>query len=237
MIERGLGPIIPTGCSPPSPRQRRISPPSFARLAMPRKRVVLELPGKTRVLARLIFEESCRSLNLHRLSELRYSLERNQQPERVKSTGPVALHARPAVCVVLRLAYDPLPIPGGLLPRRNLRRHSGIFPHVADREPLDLNSLLRLLRSHLECIRFRPTRQVVSWRIGSPRYLTPRAWPQLARLPHLPTLLQTVALPVNQKPSWANVVHQTCDRRSDFRALPEASSVQPSKVRPTRSCT
>ena len=70
-------------------------------------------------------------------------------------------------CVVLRLAYDPLPVLGGLLPRRHLRRLSGIFPHVADREPLDLNSLLRLLRSHLECIRFRPTRQIVSWRIGS----------------------------------------------------------------------
>ena len=87
VVERGLGPIIPTGCSPPSPRQRRISPPSFARLAMPRKRVVHELPGKTRVRARLIFEESCRSLNLHRLSELRYSLERNRRPSASNPRG------------------------------------------------------------------------------------------------------------------------------------------------------
>jgi hypothetical protein len=85
---------------------------------------------------------------------------RNRQPECVKSTGSTAPQVRRVACVVLRLAYDPHPIPGGLLPRRNLRRLSGIFPHVADREPLDLNSLLRLLRSHLECIRFRPTRQV-----------------------------------------------------------------------------
>jgi hypothetical protein len=111
------------------------------------------------------------------------------QAECVKSTGSTAPQVRRVACVVLRLAYDP-PIPGGLLPRRNLRRHSGIFPHVADREPLDLNSLLRLLLSHLECIRFRPTRQVVSWRIGSPRYLTPRAWPQLARLAAPSALLQ-----------------------------------------------
>jgi hypothetical protein len=66
-------------------------------------------------------------------------------------------------CVVL---YDPHPIPGGLLPRRHLRRLSGIFPHVADREPLGLDLLLHFLLSHLEYIRFRPTRQVVSWQIG-----------------------------------------------------------------------
>ena len=81
------------------------------------------------------------------------------QAECVKSTGPIAPPARRVLCVVLRLAYYPLPIPGGLLPRHNLRRLSGIFPHVADREPLGLNSLLRLLLSHLECIWFRPTRQ------------------------------------------------------------------------------
>jgi hypothetical protein len=49
--------------------------------------------------------------------------------------------------VVLRLAYEPHLIPGGLLPRRHLRRLSGIFPHVADREPLDLDLLLRVLLS------------------------------------------------------------------------------------------
>jgi hypothetical protein len=139
------------------------------------------------------------------------------QVECVKSTGPIAPPARRVLCVVLRLAYYPLPIPGGLLPRRNLRRLSGIFPHVADREPLDLNSLLRLLRSHLECIRFRPTRQVVSWRIGSPRYLTPRAWPQLARLQHLPTLLQTVALPT---PSGAFLGYPGANRRRRGGRLP-----------------
>ena len=61
-----------------------------------------------------------------------------------------------SVCVVLRLAYDPHPIPGGLLPRRHLRLLSGIFPHVADREPLGLDLLLHFLLSHLEYIRFRP---------------------------------------------------------------------------------
>ena len=72
------------------------------------------------------------------------------QAECVKSTGSTAPPVRRVACAVLRLADDPLPIPGGLLPRRNLRRHSGIFPHVADREPLGLNSFLRVLRSHLE---------------------------------------------------------------------------------------
>jgi hypothetical protein len=72
---------------------------------------------------------------------------RNRQRECVKSTGPTAPQVRRVVCVVLRLAYDPLLIPGGLLPRRHLRRLSGIFPHVADREPLDLDLLLRVLLS------------------------------------------------------------------------------------------
>jgi len=94
-------------------------------------------------------------------------------------------------CVVL---YDPHLIPGGLLPRRHLRRFSGIFPHVADREPLDLNSLLRVLRSHLECIRFRPIRHETIWRVGNPRYDT-QAWPQLARCPGFHALLQKGALP------------------------------------------
>ena len=53
------------------------------------------------------------------------------------------------------------PVPGGLLPRRHLRPLSGIFPHVADREPLGLDLLPHFLLSHLECIRFRPTRQVL----------------------------------------------------------------------------
>jgi hypothetical protein len=74
----------------------------------------------------------------------------SDKPSCVKSTGSTAPQVRRVACVVLRLAYDPLPIPGGLLPRRHLRRFSGIFPHVADREPLDPNSLLRLLYSHLE---------------------------------------------------------------------------------------
>jgi hypothetical protein len=92
--------------------------------------------------------------------------------------GLSASQFRRVACV----AYDPLPVPGGLLPRRHLRPLSGIFPHVADREPLDLNSLLCLLLSHLECIRFRRTRRSFLMANCSPRYLTPQAWPQLARL-------------------------------------------------------
>ena len=79
--------------------------------------------------------------------------------ECVKSTWPIAPPLRLVPCVVLRLAYDPHPIPGGLLPRRHLRRLSGVFPHVADREPLGVDLLLHFLLSHLEYIRFRPTRQ------------------------------------------------------------------------------
>jgi hypothetical protein len=75
-------------------------------------------------------------------------LERNQQSERVKSTGPVALHSRPVFCVVLRLVYDPLPIPVGLLPRHNLHRLVEVSLDVADRELLGLD-LLHLLVSQL----------------------------------------------------------------------------------------
>ena len=75
-------------------------------------------------------------------SERRRSrLERNQQPECIKSTGPVALHSRPVFCVFFRLVYDPLPIPVGLLPRRNLHRLVGVSLDVADHELLGLDLL------------------------------------------------------------------------------------------------
>ena len=93
---------------------------------------------------------------------------------------------RLVLCVVLRLAEDSR----GLLPRRHLRRFSGIFPHVADREPLGLDLLLHFLLSHLEYIRFRPTRPSFLMANCSPRYLTPQAWPQLARLAAPSALLQ-----------------------------------------------
>ena len=88
------------------------------------------------------------------------------QAECVKSMGPIEPPARLVLCVVLRLAYDPLPTPPGSLRRHNLRPLLAAFLDVAHREPLGLNSFLRVLLSHLECIWFRPTRQVVSWRIG-----------------------------------------------------------------------
>jgi hypothetical protein len=68
-------------------------------------------------------------------------LERNQQPECVKSTGPVALHSRPVFCVVFPLLYDPLPIPVGLLPCRSLHRLVGVSLDVADHELLRLDLL------------------------------------------------------------------------------------------------
>jgi hypothetical protein len=102
-----------------------------------------------------------------------------------------------------------------LLPRRHLRRFSEIFPHVADREPLGLDLLLHFLLSHLKYIRFRPTRQVCLMANRRPRYLTPQAWPQLARLAAPSALLQTVALPVNQKPSWA-ILAQTSRVAASF---------------------
>ena len=107
-----------------------------------------------------------RRLKIRMADQACSALEESGKPECVKSTGPIEPQVRRVVCVVLRVAYDPLPIPPGLLRRRNLHRLVGIVLHVADREPLDLNSLLRLLLSHLECIWFRPTRQVVLWRIG-----------------------------------------------------------------------
>ena len=112
-----------------------------------------------------------------------YPLSGSTGIECVKSTWPIraTTPASPfrnrgkfSVCVVLRLAYDPHPhpIPGGLLPRRHLRRFSGIFPHVADREPLGLDLLLHFLLSYLECIRFRRLAQVFSWRIYGPEVRT-----------------------------------------------------------------
>lgn len=65
-------------------------------------------------------------------------LDRNRQPECVKSMGPIALHVRPVVCVVFRLVYDPLPVPR-LLSSRNLHRLVGVFLDVADRELLGLD--------------------------------------------------------------------------------------------------
>ena len=113
-----------------------------------------------------------------------YPLSRSTGIECVKSTCPIekafrmsksrtrfAPPLRLVLCVVLRLAEDPR----GLLPRRHLRRFSGIFPHVADREPLGLDLLLHFLPSHLEYIRFRPTRPSFLMANCSPRYLTPRA--------------------------------------------------------------
>ena len=55
--------------------------------------------------------------------------------------------------------------------------------------------LLRLLLSHLECIRFRPTRPSFLMANRSPRYLTPQAWPQLARLAAPSSTSSEVALP------------------------------------------
>jgi hypothetical protein len=107
--------------------------------------------------------------------------------ECVKATRPIA---PPLRLVVLCLAYDPHLIPGGLLPRRHLRRFSGIFPHVADREPPGLDLLLHFPLSHLEYIRFRRTRRSFLMANCSPRYLTPQAWPQLARLAAPSALLQ-----------------------------------------------
>ena len=115
-----------------------------------------------------------------------YPLSGSTGIECVKSTWPIAPPLRLVLCVVLRLAEDP----GGLLPRRHLRRFSGIFPHVADREPLGLDLLLHFLLSHLEYIRFRPTRRSFLMANCSPRYLTPQAWPQLARLAAPSALLQ-----------------------------------------------
>ena len=83
-----------------------------------------------------------------------------ESPKATFSIGDQIERCSSPACVVLRLADDPLPIPGGLLPRRHLHRLVGIVLHLADREPLGLDLLLRLLRSHLECIRFRPTCQV-----------------------------------------------------------------------------
>ena len=80
------------------------------------------------------------------------SLPHIGQAHCVKSRWTIAPPARRVVCVVLRLAYDPHPIPGGLLRRRNLHRLVGIVLHVADREPLGLDLLLHFLLSHLECI-------------------------------------------------------------------------------------
>jgi len=71
--------------------------------------------------------------------------DRNRHPECVKSTGPIALHFQPVFCVVFRLVYDPLPIPAGLLPSRNLHRLVGVFLDVADRELLGLDLLHFLL--------------------------------------------------------------------------------------------
>jgi hypothetical protein len=112
------------------------------------------------------------------------------QAECVKSTGTIARPARRVVCVVLRVADDPLPIPPGLLRRRNLHRLVGIVLHVADREPLGLDLLPHFLLSHLECIRFRSDSPSFLMANCSPRYLTPRAWPQLARLAAPSALLQ-----------------------------------------------
>ena len=101
------------------------------------------------------------------------------QAECVRSMGLIAPPARRVVCVVLRLAYDPLPTPLGSLRRHNLRPLLAAFLDVAHREPLGLNSLLRVLLSHLECIWFWPTRQAN----GSPRYLTPQALASTCALP------------------------------------------------------
>ena len=100
-----------------------------------------------------------------------------------RATTPASPLRRPSPCI--RSSSDP----GGLLPRRHLRRLSGVFPHVADREPLGLDLLLHFLLSHLEYIRFRPTRQFSHGELH-PRYLTPQAWPQLARLAAPSALLQ-----------------------------------------------
>jgi hypothetical protein len=77
-----------------------------------------------------------------------------------------------------------------LLRRRNLHRLVGIVLHVADREPLGLDLLPHFLLSHLECIRFRSDSPSFLMANCSPRYLTPRAWPQLARLAAPSALLQ-----------------------------------------------
>ena len=70
--------------------------------------------------------------------------DRNRQPERIKSMGPIALQVRP-VCVVFRLVHDPLPVPAGL-PSSNLHRHFGVFLDVPYRELLGLD-LFRFLLS------------------------------------------------------------------------------------------
>ena len=115
-----------------------------------------------------------------------YPLSGSTGIECVKSTWPIAPPLRLILCVVLRLAEDPR----GLLPRRHLRRFSGIFPHVADREPLGLDLLLHFLLSHLEYIRFRADSPIFLTANCSARYLTPQAWPQLARLAAPPALLR-----------------------------------------------
>jgi hypothetical protein len=107
-----------------------------------------------------------------------YPLSGSTGIECVKSTWPIA----PPIRLVLCVAYDPHPVPGGLLPRRHLRRLSGIFPHVADREPLGLDLLLHFLLSHLEYIRFRPDSPSFLMALQTLVVSNTSGWPQLARL-------------------------------------------------------